>query len=166
MTLSELERYYIKSLSSVYDKAEAAAISRFAMEEIAGSGDDSRASDVVPEEVFEKAEMALVRLMNHEPVQYVFEVAWFCSMKLKVNPAVLIPRPETEELVHLIHQTSPSNARILDIGTGSGCIALGLKKFLPQATVAGIDNSEEALTVARKNSTHLRLAVNFHHLDK
>ena len=104
----------------------------------------------------------LVRLLSHEPVQYVVGAAWFCGMKLAVSKDVLIPRPETEELVMIIAADvkMPSPA-ILDIGTGSGCIALGLKKMLPSAIVTAIDISEEALLIANKNSELQNLQVNF-----
>lgn len=103
---------------------------------------------------------ALLRL---EPVQYITGTCWFYGMELQVNPQVLIPRPETEELVDWILQdhTGPEALHMLDIGTGSGCIPLALKNSRPAATVTGIDVSEGALTVARGNASRLQLDVTF-----
>jgi release factor glutamine methyltransferase len=102
------------------------------------------------------------RLKNGEPVQYVLGKAEFCGMNLKVNPGVLIPRPETEEMVQwLVTSTIRLPEKILDIGTGSGCIALALKKAFPEARVSGCDISEQALSVARENAALHRLEIHF-----
>ena len=103
------------------------------------------------------------RLNNHEPVQYVLGSAWFCGNKFRVNSSVLIPRPETEMLVEeALKLKSPDDEfSILDIGTGSGCIAISLALMFPKATVVGVDVSEEALAVARQNAKHLNAQVNF-----
>lgn len=98
---------------------------------------------------------ALTRLVKNEPLQYVLGVADFYGRKMQVSPAVLIPRSETEELVHLILQENPllpAGASILDIGTGSGCIPVTLAAELPQATLYGMDISEAALQIAEKNA--------------
>ncbi|HWL00024.1 MAG TPA: peptide chain release factor N(5)-glutamine methyltransferase, partial [Parapedobacter sp.] len=93
--------------------------------------------------------------------------AWFMGMKLAVSPAVLIPRPETEELVQLIidHQSTSASLRIIDIGTGSGCIAIALKKALPQAHVYALDVSDDALGIARRNAESQSAYINFIHAD-
>ncbi|MDZ4748704.1 MAG: peptide chain release factor N(5)-glutamine methyltransferase [Saprospiraceae bacterium] len=106
------------------------------------------------------------RLLNGEPVQYIAGYAWFYGMSFRVNPQVLIPRPETEELVEWIladNRTSgKKEIQILDIGTGSGCIAIVLKKRLgEQATVTAIDISEGALEVAQLNSRQLNSQIDF-----
>lgn len=115
------------------------------------------------------------RLLQKEPVQYILEEADFYGLKLKVSPAVLIPRQETEELVEWIIQAAsppmfsfvfPSQVpRILDIGTGSGCIPLALKKKLPTALIEGIDISEAALEVARDNAEKLQLLIQWRQFD-
>ena len=108
------------------------------------------------------------RLVNGEPVQYITGVAWFYGIKLKVTPAVLIPRPETEELVEWILSDikKRSGHRILDIGTGSGCIAIALKKHLSaKADVTGIDISEEALKIARENAIDSGTEIDFRRFD-
>ncbi|MBQ4380220.1 MAG: peptide chain release factor N(5)-glutamine methyltransferase [Bacteroidaceae bacterium] len=86
------------------------------------------------------------------PIQQVLGYAYFCGLKLKVTPSVLIPRPETEELVRWVVDESPDPRSILDIGTGSGCIAIALAKALPQTRLTAIDISDEALAVARENA--------------
>ena len=101
----------------------------------------------------------LNRLMTGEPVQYILNRAHFWEMNLIVNSNVLIPRPETEELVHLIIKDLNHSEKfeILDIGTGSGCIALALKKELPNARVQGLDVSSAAIEVAIENATEQKL---------
>lgn len=107
------------------------------------------------------------RICGGEPVQYVLGKADFMGMELDVTPAVLIPRPETEELVNevvnaLADRKSP---RILDIGTGSGCIALAIKQLIPLAEVTAWDISPEALRVARNNAEQLGLDICFEQRD-
>ena len=102
------------------------------------------------------------RLTQFEPIQYILGETEFFGLKLKVKPGVLIPRPETEELVHWITTiTWPPNPVIFDIGTGSGCIALALKKNLRQAQVSAVDFSEIALQTARENAALNKLDVKF-----
>ena len=110
------------------------------------------------------------RLLNHVPLQYVLGTACFMDMEFDVNPDVLIPRPETEELVSLMlkafsEKKPKSKLRILDIGTGSGCIAISLKRFLPEAEVTAVDISKEALRLASVNALKNKVAVNFIHAD-
>ena len=107
------------------------------------------------------------RICSGEPVQYVLAKADFMGMELKVSPAVLIPRPETEELVNEVLNAAADgkSLRILDIGTGSGCIALAIKKLLPQAEVTAWDISPEALRVARNNAEQLGLDICFEQRD-
>jgi len=109
---------------------------------------------------------AVKRLLKEEPIQYILGVSEFFGLQLKVNPAVLIPRPETEELVELIlKQNKQECMNILDIGTGSGCIALALKSQLPQSNLMAFDVSEEALSIASTNARDLQLEVAFYHCD-
>lgn len=103
---------------------------------------------------------ALTRLMNNEPLQYITGQAYFYDLVFEVNPAVLIPRPETEELADwIIHYQKKNAPKILDIGTGSGCIAVTLAKYIPDATVTAIDISVEACNIAKKNSLHNEVTV-------
>jgi len=108
----------------------------------------------------------VTRIKTSEPIQYILGQSEFSGLLLKVNPAVLIPRPETEELVQWIissQKTVPS--RVLDIGTGSGCIALGLKKAFAGSSVSACDISEEALVVARENAFINQLDIKFFSAD-
>jgi len=115
---------------------------------------------------FEKIKSIILRLKNFEPIQYILGETEFYGLKLAVNPFVLIPRPETEELVQwIIKSQLPENCKILDIGTGSGCIALALKSELKNAEVFGVDISESALEVARQNAITNNLDVDFFQID-
>ncbi|KAA6325060.1 Release factor glutamine methyltransferase [termite gut metagenome] len=105
------------------------------------------------------------RLQRNEPIQYIRGTADFFGMSFCVTPAVLIPRPETEELVELVIKENPSPSRILDIGTGSGCIAISLAKNMPQAMVSAWDISEEALSVARYTNDRQGTNVTFYNKD-
>src|SRR5205085_11914464 len=120
--------------------------------------------------------------LAHEPVQEVMHKCWFYGLELYVDDAVLIPRPETEELVQWLvndvkaekpavfqkgaTEADDTNAlKIIDIGTGSGCIALALKKAMPVAEVWGCDASDKALNVARRNGADLNIRVDFQSID-
>lgn len=104
----------------------------------------------------------LQRLRNQEPIQYICGTGNFCGRPFKVTPDVLIPRQETEELVeHIIAQEAPTQPRILDIGTGSGCIAITLSLQIPDSEVTAIDISEPALQIARSNNEALGAKVSF-----
>ena len=123
-------------------------------------------NETLTREQSEKINSVVLRLKNHEPLQYILGETCFFGLKLKVSPAVLIPRPETEELVDLISKVElPAGSRILDIGTGSGCIALALKSRFPEAKVSACDISDEALSVARENSLSNKLDVDFFKAD-
>ncbi len=107
------------------------------------------------------------RCTSHEPVQYVIGSAEFCGMKLHLSPKVLIPRPETEQLVELALTSSKidQRSRVLDIGTGSGCIALAVKQRLPDARVTACDVSSMALNIAKMNADLNGLSIQFMHAD-
>ncbi|WP_423130281.1 peptide chain release factor N(5)-glutamine methyltransferase [Gaoshiqia sp. Z1-71] len=108
----------------------------------------------------------VTRLKQYEPVQYILGETEFYGLPFRVTADVLIPRPETEELVHWIaNETAASNPVILDVGTGSGCIPVSLKKYFPAADVWACDISEKALAVAEKNARLNQVAVHFVHMD-
>ncbi len=115
----------------------------------------------------ERFSEAIRRCRHHEPLQYVLGHADFCGLRLHVTPDVLIPRPETELLVQaaLARMAKLPNPRVLDVGTGSGCIALALKHARSDAYVVACDNSRAALRVAKGNARLLGLAVSFVHAD-
>jgi release factor glutamine methyltransferase len=108
------------------------------------------------------------RLNSHEPVQHLIGTTEFCGLEFQVSPAVLIPRPETEELIRLIvrdYAETTGQLNLIDIGTGSGCIAVTLARFLPQASVVAWDLSPEALEVAKLNARTLLAEVEFEQRD-
>ena len=107
------------------------------------------------------------RLNHHEPLQYIFNEAWFCGHRFYVDPSVLIPRPETELLVESAMNLMGGRKSfdLLDIGTGSGCIAISIAMKFPDANVVGIDISEDALVVARRNALALKTNVYFRQHD-
>ncbi len=109
--------------------------------------------------------LPLKRLRCGEPLQYVLGSTTFHGLTIEVGPAVLIPRPETEELVDLIMRSGQAPARIVDVGTGSGCIALALKRHFPKAEVHGLDVSDAALEVARRNAVRNGLEVHWTRTD-
>ena len=112
-------------------------------------------------------EIILQKLRTHEPIQYIFGHTEWMGLDLRVTPATLIPRPETAELVEWILQVGDRDnpLQVLDIGTGSGCIAIALKKAAPKWQVMGIDISEEALAVAKENATRNKVEVNWLQAD-
>lgn len=167
--VATLRAYLTNKLEACYDSREAGNIAQELFHAFHGwtrSEVVLKATQRLGESELLKYHFALKRLLQGEPLQYVLGYAWFLDMKLRVDNAVLIPRPETEELVRLVAQhISNSNPRILDVGTGSGCIALGLKKSIPDAIITAIDVSENALAVARSNASEHMLNVDFRRLD-
>ncbi|MBT3385074.1 MAG: peptide chain release factor N(5)-glutamine methyltransferase [Prolixibacteraceae bacterium] len=110
----------------------------------------------------EQIQIIIKRLKKFEPIQYILGETEFVGLKITVNPAVLIPRPETEELVDwIIRLADLKSPGILDIGTGSGCIALAIKSQMQAANISAIDISEEALIVAKQNAIQNKLEVDF-----
>ncbi len=105
-------------------------------------------------------------LLQEIPIQYILGIADFCGLKFKVSPAVLIPRPETEELVEwIVNATSSDKLQIIDIGTGSGCIAISLAQKKHNAIVSAIDVSKEALKIAIENAEINNVKINFIEAD-
>lgn len=154
-----------QTLLNQYDATEAAAISRIAAEEIFGKQALRIPTDISDEQQQHWQEVRS-QLISGVPLQYALGRAWFMDLTLKVTPDVLIPRPETEELVEkIIQQTQISKPRILDIGTGSGCIALALKKAMPDAQVSACDTSIAALQIAAENAQQHNLDVTFFQSD-
>jgi release factor glutamine methyltransferase len=172
MTVQQATQQLLFQLFDIYEEREAKNIANLVMEKVT---EWKRIDRIMNKETTLSAgkEKLLTtyisELLNHRPVQYVLNEAWFYGIKLYVNDHVLIPRPETEELVDWIIKDIPGttansnskNLQILDVGTGSGCIALALKKQLSFAEVFAIDVSKKALAVADKNSRSLDISVNF-----
>jgi len=168
-TLSDKQSEYIKALSTICDQAEARAITLWILEEVLHVKGPKLSMErfmVLTTHQEEVLDQYLRRLMKYEPVQYILGYAEFYGLKFKVSPAVLIPRPETEELVELIiNDLDEPEVSILDIGTGSGCIPVTLKHEIPPAHVTSLDVSTEALDIARTNAQENRVEVDFIHMD-
>jgi release factor glutamine methyltransferase len=218
MKIEQIYHDFVEQLKKIYNEREAANIVELVFESVAGIKRLQRLTDKqqqLANSTIQQLNVALQKLLKHQPVQYVLSEAWFYKMKLFVNEHVLIPRPETEELVEwivsdargtMLNAISDVGCRmydvgnknykidnagrkadnvlskisgvyaqkpnvkyrttniidIIDIGTGSGCIAIALKKELPGANILGIDVSAEALSVAKKNAgdqnTNIELA--------
>src|SRR5690242_18000101 len=167
MLLSEAENWIKTTTRKIYDEGEAAAITRLVIENLFGKSFqelNAKKNLSLGEEQIRVLNNYMPRLMSHEPVQYILKEAWFYGLRFYVDKNVLIPRPETEELVDWIITDCkfPVNElSILDIGTGSGCIAIALKRKLRKASVWAIDISKDALDVARHNADSLGVEVNF-----
>lgn len=190
MTIQQAQQQLRVQLQSIYDPREAGNIANWVMESVTGlERMDRLLRQYDPLSPHQEATLATytTALLEHLPVQYVLHEAWFYGLKLYVDEQVLIPRPETEELVEwVVEEWRIQNSEyriqdtalgiqhtedkkhhpiILDIGTGSGCIPIALKKRLPAATVYGCDVSEGALQVAQRNAAALDTQVQFFLLD-
>lgn len=172
--IKDIFAHYRKQLSSIYDEGELKAVMHLAFEHVLGfSKTDmlTRSTENVSESDLLKLHFICKRLSKHEPIQYILGETVFYRLRFKVNPHVLIPRQETEELVDIVIKDTLSVKRlapefnILDIGTGSGCIAVTLKKQLLNASIYALDVSEEVLDVALQNAELNKADVKFIHGD-
>jgi release factor glutamine methyltransferase len=168
MKYKALKQQFNRSLATLYDEYESSSLFFIALQKVEAYT-RMQFLEMQQQEVPESAVIALMTILEElktgKPIQYILQEAWFYKMKFKVNPAVLIPRDETEELVDLIIRDEKlggeSSKRLLDIGTGSGCIAIALKKNLPSIAVSAMDVSEEALAVAKINAKDHDLTIQF-----
>jgi release factor glutamine methyltransferase len=168
--IGTVRRFYRQKLLKQYPEREADTLVFMLISEYTGL---SRAEILIrPEEPITESELLKIHfgvkaLQNHKPIQYILGKAEFYGLTLKVTPDVLIPRPETEELVDWIikEQSGTAVSSILDIGTGSGCIAIVLQKHFEKAEVDALDNSEAGLAIAKVNAGSHHVAVNFRNID-
>ena len=178
MNLKLLAEKFNDTLDQTYDSGERESIFSLVIEHylrLKKSDIVLKKDLLISKEQVEEVELALTQLKNGKPIQYVLGEAYFYGLKFEVTPAVLIPRPETEELVEWIIETvksgfpsalkSDGEEVIIDMGTGSGCIAISLKKNLASFKVDALDISEESLTVASKNAIANETEINFIHAD-
>jgi release factor glutamine methyltransferase len=170
MTIKEIHNKYVTSLKEIYSDGEANAITNIVFEhyvKITTSDLFIKANETIPSEILNNIESALERLLKNEPMQYIIGEAWFYNLPFHVNNNVLIPRPETEELVHeaISFLKTTHGKSILDIGTGSGCIPISIKKNIPAANVVAIDVSEAALEVAKENAIRNNAEIDFRRID-
>lgn len=163
--------YLHQKLDPIYPSVEIGSFSRLLLRKLANMSSVQIYSDKdrnFPEHTLEKLISAIDRLERKEPIQYILGETEFCGLTFHVGPGVLIPRPETEELVEVIstdNRNRKTNIKILDIGTGSGCIAISLAKALPFATVSAWDISPEALVIATENAVFNNVKVLFEIID-
>lgn len=164
-TLHQLLDSSREKLTPRYGERESNWLLRIIMEHVKGWDQVElllRADKEVSDFTVGQVNDAVGRLLAGEPIQYIYGDTYWYGMTLKVTPDVLIPRPETEELVDLIvKENTRSDLRVLDVCTGSGCIVLALARSLSFPTVTAIDISEPALEVARSNASLLKVKVNF-----
>ena len=171
----DIRKHYREQLCSIYDYEEADSLILILFEHYLNINKIKMALEPslrISESEMLKIHFAVKDLLKNKPIQYIIGETEFCDLKFKVNENVLIPRPETSELVDLIHnsqcimhdeQCTINNVQltILDIGTGSGCIAISLAKLFPQSKVFALDVSEKALEVAKENATINNVDVTF-----
>jgi release factor glutamine methyltransferase len=170
MTVGQLSESLRQQLLPVYDGREAQWIIRIIFEHLLKYTPVDiaiRRDEQIPEFIIRKADAIAQRLLTHEPIQYIMGEARFCGLILKVNKSVLIPRPETEELVDIIVKqwSQVPDVNVLDLGTGSGCIAVALARDLRFPHVTAVDISADALAVACENAAVLRSRINFVQAD-
>lgn len=166
MTLEQWQKHWNLSLNDVYSAPEARSFLIAAINHrFQWSAIDlvTRKDSEISNQDLAWLSGVLERLKNHEPIQQILGYTWFCDHKFLVNSAVLIPRPETEELVmHLRQSLKNSSVKsALDIGTGSGCIALSLAAVMPQTNWCAWDVSPEALALAQKNQQNFKQQVHW-----
>ncbi len=170
MKLNEFYRHYLTKLGLIYVENEASNITKMVFESLANI---SRADVLrnpgmeIESDTLSSLNEALDKLLNHQPIQYVLGEAWFYHLKFKVSDAVLIPRPETEELVEITinHIKKTNQRKVLDIGTGSGCIPISLKKNVPEINITSIDLCTNAISIASENANNHQTKIDFKALD-
>jgi release factor glutamine methyltransferase len=168
--LQKTKRHFAALLAEIFPQREAEQLMRILLEDLFGIDWNRQLMNPdlrIDEHQHYQLGEAVKRLLSGEPVQYVTGMARFNDLLLKVSPAVLIPRPETEELVQKIGTSLPKEKtiRIWDIGTGTGCIAIALARYFPHADVIAFDVSEEALQIAKENAESNGAKVTFVHDD-
>ncbi len=161
-TLSAVEHYLQENLASFYSSREIEIFSTFLIEDLLGVSKQERKRDIrLSESQLLTIIYACKDLKQYIPIQYITGKIFFRDLEIHVNKSVLIPRPETEELVSIIEKENSNPSTIIDFCTGSGCIALALKKYFSSSKILASDISLDALHVAKNNSNRLNLAVDF-----
>jgi release factor glutamine methyltransferase len=168
--IKDIRRYYKQQLLDLYDENEIDSFLYILFEEYAGLSKAQillNADRTISESELLKIHFGAKALMNNKPIQYITGTSDFYGLRFKVNPDVLIPRPETEELVELVIKgnSEKDELSIIDIGTGSGCIAIVLKKYLPASKVHALDISTGTLNIAKENAKLNRQEIEFKKMD-
>jgi len=168
MNIGGAYQLIISSLAGNYEMRESKNIAQIIIEHLTGFSNTERLihkNKVLPLAGEQHVKKIIKALQKDTPLQYVLGEAWFAGMKFFVNASVLIPRPETEELVEWVvdnkKEINFSGTGILDVGTGSGCIAIALKKKLPAIPVTAIDYQTKIINLARKNAAANKVQVTF-----
>lgn len=172
MTIEEATKEILSQLNGLHEPGEAKAITDIVMEHLTRWKKMDRIihkKDEINSEQKFRLQTILDQLHNHRPVQYVLHEAWFMGMKLYVDENVLIPRPETEELVEWLvdewKQMNKKKIRILDVGTGSGCIPIALKRNMSNCEISACDISKAALKIAEINASAQNVFIRFLEVD-
>ena len=170
MTIKDLYNKYFIELKDLYQTGEATAITKIMFEhfaKISGSDMIINAKKELDNDIEHLLQNALLQLKDHVPVQHITGQAWFYNLNFEVNNAVLIPRSETEELVLEAINFLKGNEgkKVLDIGTGSGCIPISIKKNIANALITSVDVSRAAISVAEKNAAKNNVEINFVEMD-
>lgn len=170
MTIKEIQHKYLAALNDKYGEGEAIAMTAMLLENIVNiSRQESiiKANNTITvnEEILLLA--TLEKLLADVPIQYIIGKAWFYNILFTVNDAVLIPRPETEELVQETIQflKQHTGKNVLDIGTGSGCIPISIKKNIPNANIISVDLSEAAIALAKINAADNKVDITFKEMN-
>lgn len=165
MTVSQASTFFRQRLMGLMDADEITAVWRLVMKHLINYEPVDlvlKADNELPDFMPERLDLIVNRLLRHEPVQYILGYARFHGHEFRVTPATLIPRPETEQLVDMVvDENKGTDLAVLDIGTGSGCIAVSLAMAMKFARVTALDNSEEALAVAAANAKGIKANVHF-----
>lgn len=164
----DVERQFLTALSDIYPEGEIRQMTRMLFEAYLGWNTTTlllnRESTINQSDLL-KFHWAIEDLKKQRPIQHIIGYTDFCDCRINVSEHTLIPRPETEEIVQWIASNIVSPTRVVDLCTGSGCIAIALKKQFPQAMVSAVDVSEEALKVARENASQNVVEVEFCQAD-
>lgn len=164
-SIKDITRFFREELAELYTKGEVDAFIEYCCEAFSGLQKHEiglKENETVNESTLLQYSFAVKELKVQKPIQYILGEADFYGAKFLVNEYTLIPRPETEELVHLIiNDCKEIQTTILDIGTGSGCIAISLAKKMSKSAVSALDISQEALVVAKKNAIKNGVSISF-----
>jgi len=168
MKLASFKKEFLKAITPLYNKDEASSLYYMLCEEVLSI---PKSKLIIAEDMdltIEKTNQlynCLERLKKHEPIQYVLGKTKFCNLNFSVNESVLIPRPETEELVNIILKNELGNKTVLDIGSGSGCIAVSLAKHSPKAKVTALDICKDAIELSQRNAKENDVNLEFINAD-
>lgn len=167
-TLNQIRFHLLSELRQIYTEKESDSIVRLIMEHLGYQLSDILLNpDQVPSpSTVEQINEFVAEIPTGKPIQYILGQTYFCDLKILVDKNVLIPRPESEEMVEHIKAMTPQTPQtIIDLGTGSGCLALAMKKYFPDADVWGVDISKGALSVASENGRLNNLLINWGEMD-